>query len=654
MKHNRIIAVERFGALSLVLLLGALSFSEETENSNPYYHPNPEFVSGRNVENLSDPIFYDTYVPIIYKIPMPKHTDSALRLIWGNVKSCIKSKTEKLCPIAHHLFQVVKKLGDDMGFWKPYYLNHTASKQESLKKRTGFEVVCNEIGPHFFRSYTSKAQLDNYGTALRACSRIANKVQVHVPPGNWVVDKAVYYKMLESYKKTYFDQLPPHVDWAITLNTYTSVHGLLLTNHVMESVRLASAHRICQSGLIPQTFISMEMLTEALQGASRNLARWNYQLVYTNLLQDIEEYYKLPLADCTFSDDYTFIIRILAPIKRMDITHKLIQINAIPFLEKLSNNSGIPERLCRLKFGTSKLTLIESNTGLLLDTRCEPNQLCKTSEISTVFENDACTTSLLTDNRQLITNTCKFSCFSVDSVALPLIQRISPDTYVLVGNSTTPIYINCFDKPKEMIPIRMKNVGALRVKLACNCHILYSNHVSYRPRDPCTGKTTVEHILPYHWYNEQLNTTLEKYEKDITVPGKVNGSSDSDSTTDSSPVVNNDDESNSNKTAPEFTADVQDDQIEKSVEEQEEQLEQNFLPKHKVVVRKVVPATSDGLVVQLSILWTLVIILGVSTLFLAYHVRKLSKWRQMQAYKDTRILYKIPETPDENKVINNF
>lgn len=636
----------------------SLSFSEESENikGKLFFHPDHEFVSGRTVEYLSDPIFYDTYIPVIYKIPIPKHTDSALRLIWGDVQSCTKSKAGKLCPIAYHLFKVIKKLGDDMGFWKPYYMNHTASRKESLKKRSGYEVICNEIGPHFFRSYTSKSQLDNYKTALHACSRIAQQVYFREPSGgNWVVDKAVYYQMLESFKKTYFNNLPTEgsVDWAITLNAYTSVHGLLLTNHVMESVRLASALRICQSGMIPQTFIGIDMLTAALQNVTKNLerGRLGYQLVYTNLVQDIEEYYKLPLADCTFSDDFTFIIRILAPVKRTEFSHRLVEINTVPFLEELSNTSGIPMRLCRLKLPASKLTLIETNTGLLLDTSCEPNQLCKTSEVSTVFENDACTSSLLTENRQLITSTCKFSCFPLDPIALPLIRRIASDTYVVVGsqNSKTKVLLNCFDKPTELIPIQMKNVGALRIKLACNCHLLYSNHVSYRPRYPCTSKTTVEHILPFHWFTEKLNMTLEKYEKELHTDGgnsiEINGPGSSQ----------NDSETNSNTTsAPDFIGKLKDDQIEQSIEKQEEELERQYRPKHEIITRKMVPATSDGMVVQLSILWTLVIILFLTTTYLGYHVRKLAKWRKMQAYKDTRILYKIPETPDENKIVNKF
>lgn len=636
-----------------LLHLTPASFSKQ-EKSNLHFHPEHKFVSGKTMEYLSSPIFYDTYFPIIYKIPIPRHTDNALRLLWGDVESCTKeSSTGKLCPIAYHLFDVVKRLADDMGFWKPYYANHTAAKSESFKKRTGFEVICNEIQPHFFRSYTSKAQVEAYMTVLRACSRIAQKLKLHVSSENWVVDKSIYYKMLESFKAKYFSMLPQkgEVDWAVTLNTYTSVHGLLLTNHVLESVRLASALRICQAGMIPETFISMSLLKEALQNMTESTHSFlGYQLVYSNLDQQIEEYYKLPLADCTFTDEYTMIIRILAPVKRSKVDHQLVEINTIPFLEELSNASGIPVRLCRLRLPASKLTLIETSTGLLLDTKCEPNQLCKTSEVSTIFENDACTSSLLLDDdRGLITDNCKFSCFPIDPIALPLIRRISSDVYIVVGDSNTTVHLNCFDNPKEMIPIPLKNVGALRIKLACNCHLLYSDHVIYRPRDPCSGKTTIEHILPYHWNTKTLNITLEKYEREA----------ETSSTTNSIIDIGNSGTNNSID-EPMSTGDVKGDQIDKSIETQQEDLGNKFQqPVKQSEAEEIhcdkVSGVPASFLVQICLLWILVTLLGTVTVFLLYHVRKLTKWRELQAYKETRVLYQIPKTPDENnKIVNKF
>ncbi|CAL8095009.1 unnamed protein product [Orchesella dallaii] len=636
--------------MSSHFILLSFSLPEDSDNrkDNLHFVAGHEFVSGKSVEYLPDPIFYDTYIPILFKIPVPRHTEIALKLIWGDVQSCSKTKTGNLCPIAYHLFKVIKRLGDDMGFWKPFYINHTATRKESQKRRAGFEVICNEIGPHFFRSYTSQAQLDGYVKAIRACSRFGSTLPYHKPNESWVVDKAVYYRMLESYKDEYFDHLPQQgkVDWAITMNTYGAVHGLLLTNHVMESVRLATALRICQSGLIPETFVSMDMLRQQLKSVPKSLGRWNYQLVYNNLEEDIEEYYKLPLADCSFSDEYSFIIRILVPVKRSELYHRLVEITTIPFLEKLSNTSGMPERLCSLKLPASKLRLIETSTGLLLDTQCEPNQLCKTSEVSTVFENDACTLAVLTDNRQLITTTCKFFCFTVDASALPLIRRINSDTYILVGSSDTKIHINCFNKPSDLIPISMKNMGALRIKLACNCHLLYSNFVSYRPREPCGAKTVVEHILPYHWYTHKLNSTLDKYEHPIEndiIEGVANITSTNDSLIIPPP----------NNSGQELTEkyEIEDEQIEKSVAKQEEELGNEFRskPQPRIVYQRV-HEMSGGLVVQLCILWILVVVLAATTFVLGYHVYKLKKWRELQAYKDTRIVYSIPKTPDENKI----
>lgn len=81
------------------------------------------FVSGTHAEYLEDPIFYDSYLPLVFQFQVPKHMENAMKVMWSHATVCNASDSRydgKLCPVVHHLHKIVANLSSDMGFWKDF------------------------------------------------------------------------------------------------------------------------------------------------------------------------------------------------------------------------------------------------------------------------------------------------------------------------------------------------------------------------------------------------------------------------------------------------------------------------------------------------------------------------------------------------------
>jgi hypothetical protein len=623
----------------LVWMLGLIWFPA-VKSQQPIqtllYNNSLNFVSGTFAEYLPDPIFYDTFLPLLYEFPMPKHMENALKLLWDHATVCNASDSRydgKLCPVVHHLHKVVANLSQDMGFWKDFL---PESFPQSDISSSSVKVIphCDEIAPHFSNYYSTEDQLHAYLKYLEKCP-FGQNMEVISQPHTWIMDKQIYYTMMERFYSEFYRSLPGqgNIDWVVTLNSYTAIQGVLLANNYMESNRLKTAFMTCQNGRIPESFIKTTMLQEALKSLKAKVYSKHFKFLWEKD-GDLSMYYKLPLTDCVFVDDYKLVVRVLIPVKVTDVDAKLLQLKTFPFVERfLGNTKSSPVekseitdqssgkiKLCMLST-LSNMKVVETNSGLLFETNCKPNELCKSSELDSFLPTDICTSAVAMNNEELIAKHCAIKCFSIDRKSLPIIRRKSSDTFVAVGISEDKIFINCNGQPLEKF--NLKNVGALEIKLPCNCQISYG-YQTFRPSEECSNddSPSVKHILPFQWNKWNIshgdsgkNSTLEieenlildGLEKDEEMKQYAYQTEGGDG-----PIQGNNEKNRADK---------------------------------QIYVEPTSGPYSTGFLIQICLLWILVVILVLTNICLVYQMYVLMQWKKVQVYKDTRIVYSVPSSP---------
>jgi len=587
----------------ITFLLFGISISTGVDIEFHRYDDKLTYESGTEADYLSDPIFYDSYIPLLFEFPVPRHSDKAMKIMWDHASMCNISDSRydgKLCPVVHHLHKIVSNLSHDMGFWKDIY----PSDDDIGEPEKNTQIKCDSISPHFETHFTSKVQLDSYIQSLQRC-QLGQFLQQLSPDTKWLIDKRIYYTMIENFYREFYRHLPStgSVDWVVTLNSYTALQGILLSNNYMESNRIHNAFASCRENKIPHSFITKAILRKALVDMKPKLVEsTNFKYMFHEGNNDILSYFRLPLADCTFSDDNELIVRVLIPVRQSDIEYKLVHLIAYPFLESTSNVStkGEETRICHLRV-KEKMKLIESSTGLLFQSHCEPYELCQTSEMSSFAQSDACTASIVSHSDEAkIASKCGLKCFPIENSMLPIFRKISSDTFIIVGGSQFKIFLNCNGQPLEML--RLKDEGALKVVLACDCHVSYRGQIFY-PTDPCGSKLEVRHVMPIHWKNVVKNMSDQdgKFDKLLPVEDPENN---------------------------EIHADKQ------------------VFCEHQQGSAAV--ANGKGMIAHICVLWILLLALIGFIGLLSYQMYKLVKWKEFQVYKDARIVYNVPESPKLN------
>lgn len=512
----------------------------------------------------------------------------------------------------------------------------TTGKPISLTKSTSRPPVkpnCAEITSHFRHTYTSPEHLEEYLDALQGCPLGSHVHPPITPPSNWIIDKQIYYTMVDRFYSEFYRTLPGtgNIDWVVTLNSYVTIQSLLLANNYMESNRVMNAFLQCGQQLIPSSFIKPELLRAALILNKANVYNNHLQYLWdSDSTEEIQSYYKLPIADCTFTKDFKLVIRILIPVKVPDVETRLLQVRTFPFMEKLplkKDNSDVTRshhdeeyalQLCKLQ-SPGSIEMIQSNFGLLFENKdnCASGKLCGRNNLNSFLPLDGCISSILSGNESLVKGGCRLGCFPVDERSLPIFQRTSSDTFLAVGTSKNKIFIQCNGQPLEKLDL--VDLGVLEIKLSCNCQISYRSLV-LQPSSPCSREEMpkVRRLLPLHW-NDFLTgrnnetVSLEKImadEKDNYYHYDVDKHDQHQFTT---------------------TTGGSADQHEKT--------------DRQISIQPTQDSVSTGMIVQISLLWILVVVLIVANAYLFYELHRLLQWKKIQVYKDTRIVYSVPPSP---------
>lgn len=451
-------------------------------------------VEGISILNISPPIFYTSFVPLIYEFKLPRWSEADIAVKWpyGDSNSCTRS--EKVtnmnnigCGVVHLYNSILEE-----------FLAKTKILQEPIDSFTQYS---NARCIHNPTSSTTASGIMKQGTYWEILAgnidcppnKIDHRNTIAVEFSSFQTTK--WNSLLKKFRDSYVSKLSHFsISSATYANSYSAMQAGVLVDLLQSVGKWERSLDLCQAGVLPRHLVSKKRFTSSLEKIKSQLAHQNMQPSIN--IGENQLYYKLPLTDCVFEDERTMILRILIPIKPIGRIFKVVEVMSIPFL-----SSGLDRApaICSLK-DVDGTFIYEEKTGMVRKSGCNPNSLlCPILHPDTFLEKQDCVTSLLrndTENLQI----CKSECFPFDVSSGYIIKRVKSDQFLILGDAMGGggqpnfIIVSCAGNLSH--ELQPKSIGALEVILSCDCKMVYNN-VQYLPEIPhCGKKFSTRHIVP--------------------------------------------------------------------------------------------------------------------------------------------------------------
>ncbi|KAL1490150.1 hypothetical protein ABEB36_012890 [Hypothenemus hampei] len=257
----------------------------------------------------------------------------------------------------------------------------------------------------------------------------------------------------------------------------------------------------CQDHKLPSSIVDPSVLKADLAKLTTTLYSSQQELAIS--VTDIFRYYKLPLAECSFTTSKLFIL-LKVPIRRTQKQWELFELVTVPFAW-YNQTCSIPHR--PLYLAANKLTTFSAPetrqiSGMGLH-QCKPyhDTLCHLSRFPPeALEGPECAKILFTGGTITeISQHCPINCNPSTHM---VISEVLEDTYV-VTHPAGPLAIKCGTN-RTVLPSTYHHQGALKIRLQCSCHLESGNEVLIPSRFPCLSsdyRSGYTHIIPGIWSN---------------------------------------------------------------------------------------------------------------------------------------------------------
>ncbi|KAL1488598.1 hypothetical protein ABEB36_014402 [Hypothenemus hampei] len=286
---------------------------------------------------------------------------------------------------------------------------------------------------------------------------------------------------------------------------HTVVHNELMAfKHSITIARLLRKQTIlssCQDHRLPSSIVDPTTLKADLLKLAAVLRESQQELAIP--LADIFLYYKLPLTECSFTTAKMFLL-LKVPILQAKKRWELFELVTVPFAW-YNQTCSIPHRPLYLAANTLQ-TPFTTETRQITGTglhQCKPyhDKLCYVSRFSPeALEGPECAKILFTGGTiQEISQHCPINCNPSTHM---VIAEVLEDTYI-VTHPTAPLSIVCGTNT-TVLPAKYNRQGALKVQLACSCHLRAGTEVLIPARFPCRdtrNHAQYTHIIPGIWSN---------------------------------------------------------------------------------------------------------------------------------------------------------
>lgn len=478
-----------------------------------------QFVSGAvplKEPDTHHPIMYSSVMPVIYKFLLPKWDLHTMKIqFWKSHNNCTESDTYGdgyPCPIMHHLNYLIEYFTNNMTSWnnlpsEEFTKPPLASSNDFLENPSILwdKTICSKllVEPHFKRLRTSSRHLEKYIQVLSQCANALNiKIENLTDTAAYLENE--YHNTFTSFTSDYWSLIStPTIREGMALVAWTTLEAGLMSHQFMETQKLAQAVEICKNYQIPWTLIKSESLKELLKTMKSTLLEDEQDFAIPE--ENLSKYFKLPLSDCIFGEDNTFIVRILVPLipKEAASRNHFVRFHPVSFATQ--------GKLCSILNGKESIPFNMGLNGILPCTCAKSDTFCKgwnSHEECPSSTQESCIQALTSDNQHDVMENCPLQCRNVPATYQHrqqleiMIQKnatskvkIIPAPFTLRENE--PFYVECSGKKMRL---SLEPEGAYQVSLPVNCKIEvgggYST-VSGNLTD--IGGVHVDHLMPFEW-----------------------------------------------------------------------------------------------------------------------------------------------------------
>jgi len=484
-----------------------------------------KITTGVYQEDLPQPIFFQTFVPLIfdYVVPSYKSLDVTLR-DWR--EKCVSDSftPSYTCPVFFHFERFLERFEQEV-VPSAWTVNGNYTGASPMNQDND---LCNRIQKHFSGSLTSQYAFEEYIEKLRLCPISELRIKRDIPDYIYNI-KALFKKMNENYENEFsnkfFTEANKKIGPAFYVNAVTSHQNGMLLGYLVEKTRWSQAALSCNNQRIPEFLVKPQNFSSAVGDLKGKLGIGGH--IPSVPLEEVSAYYSLPLADCSYIEHTgNFVVQVSVPVIRKDLKLSLVKFHTVPFVYEETKN-GIKDRFwCQMNSINQRYIVDESN-NLIYRTDCkESNPLCQLEEYKDV-SSDLCVRSIISNSSLGVRKHCSFDCVPLNDTygslsTIPTVQRVASDTWVFTGGDgeiskssrptaspeTMPV-IKCSGRRGDET-VEIPSFGALEVKLPCECRLEFKSELFFT-QSPCVpgvdSNPTIRHIAPVHFYQEE---TLSK------------------------------------------------------------------------------------------------------------------------------------------------
>jgi hypothetical protein len=262
----------------------------------------------------------------------------------------------------------------------------------------------------------------------------------------------------------------------------------------------------CNNHILSPTIISETDLLSALTNLTERMSTFTdtrFQLLFP--ISSLELYYQYPIMFCHYSPD-TITIKLNIPLTNTNTNYVVHRLHTLPFqirLGEVCHYQSLPDYVM-IDVLSKQLRLIEPHSYSECTSE-KAHNLCMLNQYSNTYhETFPCLHHLLFESQHsLLDNVCNHVC---NNYTFPLIYQLAPMEFVITN--VAEIEISCINTEIKTLPNivthhRLHDVGSLRLKLPCNCHVTHKGEVIVNPVFPCptTSMLDVIQIVPSTFLN---------------------------------------------------------------------------------------------------------------------------------------------------------
>lgn len=509
---------------------------EHSGNGNLKDHIMPgSHVLGAFSEDVNTVLFYQSYVPLILKLHIPDWKQENLRLNKSlKCESDDLNEKNHICSVAYHLESLLNPLGQTMRFYKNLLDAPPGDFYEH-------NFSCDRIKPHFLHFSTHAGGLLPYLNELKNRCPLSKEVTITVKNvASGASEHAVMaFEKIKELQDESNKGRKGTTEWKFTqMAAYSALQNSYILSQYADSIRWSNAFTSCQAYRLDIGLVTPVMLNDSLTELSRVVhgSGYAFSLPFVNSLP---HYYKIPLADCIVTSTPTstalaghsndpsssianLLVRILVPVVKEGVNHKLVKMNKIPYLRK--DKKG--EKICEIQnFQSEDIFLVDTNetTGVNLivgkvSPYCITSKLCKVPDYTHKQVVDPCVTGIITQNFELTQQHCYFECYSLPGSVMsrdkvfPIFTQIGSNRYAITGINPTALPYTLIQCNGQTVHAFHPNTteGVIFVTLPCNCELI-SGRKTYTSHPPCNEPMAVEHVLElgHHHHHDTGADNLE-------------------------------------------------------------------------------------------------------------------------------------------------